>query len=694
MGAYADHARDLIKNGFAPIPIKPGTKKPGFLRAGVYIGLSNWQSRFNSGVPSDEVLAEWAAGDTGIGILTGPPSHGAVGVDIDTDDPAIVAAIVGVLPETFTGKRGTKGETLFYYGPAIAVSKRWRIDGKTIVELLGPGRQTVLPPTLHEDTGLPYEWTRLFALKDVAPADLPLLGADIVEAITAALVPFGYKVEQPLLAGGNGFDDPSPHRELNEVALANLAAWVPDLDLYHCCQARGGYEAVPIWRPSTTGRALEQRHRNLKISPRGIRDFGVDEGYTPLDLVMTALGCKLEEAFVFLSDRLGFADGVEIRLETGSKEAPSPLLLKPATGKTVFELRHGHAAAEPQPMGTIVKGILHAGSVTLIYGPPKSGKSLLLTDLFLKLTLPDAKDWMGHAILRHGPVLYGACEGHAGFWKRLRAVEIDYGILLPDDFVLAIGRPHLIKIDPRSHALVPHPDDVIDAVKRATLAGHAPIAVAIDTVFRSVGCGNVNASDHMNAYLAALAVVTDQGIAVAIVHHETKGGGTPAGSVTLIGGCDTLVNTQRLDIGGHSWRVEMAKDDCETRERLFELETVDVGRDLDGQAQTSCVVRDGKTAAKPKKKLSREQETAYKALLESLEKVGSLNAVIPCCLPVVSISRNQAREYLLRYGFFHEGHVDADGKFLKPSHLKLHNMLRDLKNKDYIDFNEEFVWQP
>jgi hypothetical protein len=34
-------------------------------------------------------------------------------------------------------------------------------------------------------------------------------------------------------------------------------------------------------------------------------------------------------------------------------------------------------------------------------------------------------------------------------------------------------------------------------------------------------------------YLAALATIQDQGIALVAVHHEIKSGGTPAGSVTL-----------------------------------------------------------------------------------------------------------------------------------------------------------------
>jgi hypothetical protein len=157
---------------------------------------------------------------------------------------------------------------------------------------------------------MPYRWTGNVALGDITPADLPLLEASVVGAITEALIPFGYQPE-PVLPDGED-RDLTPHRELNELALANLAAWVPALGLYRCHPARGGYEAVPIWRPSTTGRPREQRHRNLKISRLGIRDFGADQGYTPLDLVMTARECDLEEAFLFLAEKLGLRDETEI----------------------------------------------------------------------------------------------------------------------------------------------------------------------------------------------------------------------------------------------------------------------------------------------------------------------------------------------------------------------------------------------
>ena len=120
-------------------------------------------------------------------------------------------------------------------------------------------------------------------------------------------MPLGYRPEPSAAEPIGDGDDDSPHRQLNNAALANLDAWVPALSSTAAGRRRSGYEAVPIWRPSTTGREPGKRHRNLKIVPEGIRDFGADQGYTPLDLVMAACGCDLDTAFRFLSERLGWA---------------------------------------------------------------------------------------------------------------------------------------------------------------------------------------------------------------------------------------------------------------------------------------------------------------------------------------------------------------------------------------------------
>jgi hypothetical protein len=258
-----------------------------------------------------------------------------VGLDVDSEDPAILAALEMVLPPSPVVKAGAKGETRFYYAPGLA-SQSWSIDGKWIVEIIGAGRQTVLPPTIHPDTGKPYRWLGPEALEDLRPQELPQLPDDFADQITSALTPFGCEEPRLHVADGDGEDD-SPHRQLNNAALANLPAWVPALHLYKCRSSRKSYEAVAVWRPSSTGRPDQQRTRNLKISPKGIRDFGADLGYTPLDLVTAALACDLDAAFAFLSERLGWSTGEPLAIMSGIGEAPVGNGCAAGTGEVAAE---------------------------------------------------------------------------------------------------------------------------------------------------------------------------------------------------------------------------------------------------------------------------------------------------------------------------------------------------------------------
>jgi hypothetical protein len=297
--------------------------------------------------------------------------------------------------------------------------------------------------------------------------------------------------------------------------------------------------------------------------------------------------------------------------------------------RPTLALRYGRDALEPQSTGAIVKGILHVGSMTLVYGPPKSGKSFLTTDLLVSIAAGD-DHWMDHGIVQTGPVVYVTCEGHAGFWKRLQAIAVHrWGSAdeFPDKFVLATGRPTLIGISPKTGAALPLPQDVLSAVERCEKTLRAPIVVAIDTVFRSFGGGNVNSSDHMNAYIEAVQRIIDRGIAVALVHHATKSTPTPAGSVSLMGAADTIIQTSNGgDDGSHTWEVEAAKDDVQTDPRKFRLEIVDIGLDPDGQSANSCVVIDmdetvPRTKGRPKKVA--ERDLLMRLLLETLDDKGS-----------------------------------------------------------------------
>jgi hypothetical protein len=272
----------------------------------------------------------------------------------------------------------------------------------------------------------------------------------------------------------------------------------------------------------------------------------------------------------------------------------------PEPPKPALRLRFGFEATVAEPLGTVVEGMLHAGSVTLVYGPPKSGKSFLVTDLALSIPAGEP-EWMGHKIVKPGPVLYVACEGHSGFWKRTTAAAGARGwnhATFPKGFILATGRPTLIKADLLGHTYAPDPSSILTALEDCARHGLKPVAIVIDTVFRSIGVGNINLSPDANAYLSCIASLTDRGYAVALVHHEIKSGGTPAGNVSLIGGSDDIIHVWREseDSAVRFWQIEMAKDDAETEPRSFTLETVQLGLDLDGQPASSCIIRDGGAA--------------------------------------------------------------------------------------------------
>src|SRR5262249_39953507 len=130
----------------------------------------------------------------------------------------------------------------------------------------------------------------------------------------------------------------------------NLPAWVPNLNLYKCQRQRGrhcSYIAVAAWRPSSSGRPLEEREPNLKIFGSGITDFGTGKGYSPLDLVMAALPCSRSEAFDWLAERVK-KSGVEIDWEKITETSEDPCRPHPGSEEGAEERRSGDA---PPPEG-------------------------------------------------------------------------------------------------------------------------------------------------------------------------------------------------------------------------------------------------------------------------------------------------------------------------------------------------------
>ena len=241
--------------------------------------------------------------------------------------PARAEGLDGLLPP---GLRRAKGS-----GPACAGTTRTSAstgeDGRRswppLVELLLHGTQSVVPPTIHPDTGQPYRWLTPDTLEDTPLGDLPELPADPVARLDAELGKLGLTRENPNgraraagireLAPAGAHDLEKPRfRSMNDRALAALDRWFPALGLPKTRQrGAGSWEAVAVWRPSSSGRPLEKRGANLHASPSGIRDFGDGEPYTAIDLVIAARGCSFDGAVEWLEPFLDPEPRAEIDLD-------------------------------------------------------------------------------------------------------------------------------------------------------------------------------------------------------------------------------------------------------------------------------------------------------------------------------------------------------------------------------------------
>jgi hypothetical protein len=324
LSPFATIAANYRERGLAIMPCGPGTKFPGRHSPDGWHVAFDWQ-KYCDRLPTSFELDIWERWpDAGVCLALGrssaPAGFQLIAADIDTEEPDQVAAIRAVLPGSPVRKRGAKGETEFYLAPDSVPNRPYNDASKRrMLDLLGHGRQTVLPPTIHPDTGAAYHWTTLDTLDNFEVADLPVLPADIADILSRALAPFGHEDAPTMTLADPATGEISTHRELNNQALENLHA----LNLYKCRQVAGKYKAVAHWRPSSSGRPLSARATNLIISADGIRDKGEERGYTPLDLVMAACEADLDTAFRWLQERVAPAPPI-VLMAAPRAEPPTP----------------------------------------------------------------------------------------------------------------------------------------------------------------------------------------------------------------------------------------------------------------------------------------------------------------------------------------------------------------------------------
>src|SRR5271166_626600 len=147
-GAFAQFAAFMLEGDYSPVPIKVGEKRPLFAK---------WD-RLRSAALTPHEIEELCRKVPGLGLGVAGGFNGLIPVDVDTDDREIVSAVSSALPRPEVAKVGQRGFTAFYWDPAGAIDamkfRHPRMDGgfDVLVEILATG-QSVIPPTVHPDTG-------------------------------------------------------------------------------------------------------------------------------------------------------------------------------------------------------------------------------------------------------------------------------------------------------------------------------------------------------------------------------------------------------------------------------------------------------------------------------------------------------------------------------------------------------------
>lgn len=634
-GALVETAKKLLAGGYQPVACHG--KAPIF---------SGWQR----GGVSAETIRSWESDRrvTGIGILCGR----VIGLDIDILDAALSERVknlaLQMLGNTDLVRIGLAPKQLLTYQVAAPIRKKLIVGVIDVhkdhhdkhnqhrVEVLAEGQQFVAYGR-HPDTLQPYAHPEK-SLADVPVSEVPLVTEEALDAFLVALRPIlgpapnlrptpSVAPSSPYVNGHHSLTD-------REDALEALYAIPGDLDydswikVGFALYAALGYSGASHWEswsarssknvPATTLRKWPGFANNQHIHAETLFWMAREHGWKPA-----------RERDRPIADLAIF----------------KPVMPRhdPETGEVLEEARPGTSDALPllfwnelgkvTPPDRLIKRLLGMTSLAEIFGAPGCGKSFLAMDMGVHIAL--GRDWFGRPVTP-GAVIHVAAEGVAGIHNRLAAFKARHS---PGADVPFAVIPAAVDLGPGGRDA----ERVIVAAREvAARTGLPLLLVIIDTLARSMGAGDENATKDMSAFIAAcdrIRIAT--GATVLIVHHsgkdETRGG---RGSTALYGAIDTEIKVEKRDTG-RAATVTKQKDGAEGETIGFDLEVVEVGTDDDGEPITTCVVVpiDGEAPKARRREPRGTSGIVLRALIRAIDDAGEpapASAHIPSGVRVVS----------------------------------------------------------
>jgi RecA/RadA recombinase len=289
------------------------------------------------------------------------------------------------------------------------------------------------------------------------------------------------------------------------------------------------------------------------------------------------------------------------------------------------------------PLSWLVKGVLPAGGVSMVYGASGSGKTFVSLDM--AMAIARGEPWRGLKT-KQGLVVYVVAESPGGFRLRLQAYDRQYP--LPHDEVLLkviADAPQLM--DKRQ---------VRDLIKELTSYGTIALVI-LDTLARVAVGADENSSQDMGMALDAThQIAAACGCAVLLVHHSGKDADKGArGSSAIKATLDAELEVTRAD-DDRVVRVTKLKDGEEGATYGFTLLRIVLGLDEDEEEVSSCVVehndRSG-AAVRRKKYLGQYEKMLLRAVADlaiSADGFVELEDAISAAILLMPEPKNGARD--------------------------------------------------
>jgi RecA/RadA recombinase len=342
----------------------------------------------------------------------------------------------------------------------------------------------------------------------------------------------------------------------------------------------------------------------------------------------------------------------------------------------------------PTAQDNLVAGLIGEQQFGMVYGESGSGKSFATFDMMAHYAL--GREWMGHKV-KGGGVLYIAAEGRGGWANRVEAFCIHHGLdeeqrtMIPFGFVLEsvnLGRTG----NGDAGAVVRAAEKYAKKVDRSL------DMIVVDTMARATPGANENDAGDMGAFVANMDLIRrSTGASPVIVHHSGKNAQLGArGHSSLRGAVDTEIEVERLEDGSRVMRLRKSRDGSDTADIAFTLKVIEIGRDVEGQPITSCVIIAGDGVIEPRRKARDKSQWQ-----QAIDYLGNALVDFPAEVPhngkfptnVGITTTNRFREALERASII-------DGETAGTRRVQWKRIKDKMLAKGLLVIEGEYCWRP